>query len=135
MDFERNKIVLLETKNGDKWIIPLSNQTKAILLSIREQSEDPAFFVFPRQKGQMPQKPIDIRTAWETALEKAQIRNFRFHDLRHCCASYLLMNEASLAETAKALRHRTLAIFKRYARMSEGHAANIVSRINENIFG
>lgn len=135
VDFERNKIVLLETKNGDKRIVPLSSHTKAILLSIREQSDDPSFFVFPRQKGQKPQKPIDIRTAWEVALEKAQIRNFRFHDLRHCCASYLLMNGASLAEISEVLGHRTLAMVKRYAHMSEGHAANIVSKMNENIFG
>ncbi|NGX46776.1 MAG: Tyrosine recombinase XerD [Chlamydiae bacterium] len=135
VDFERSKIVLMETKNGDKRIVPLSSHTKAILLSIREQSADVSFFVFPRQKGQKPQKPIDIRTAWEIALAKAEIRDFKFHDLRHCCASYLLMNGASLAEISEVLGHRTLAMVKRYAHMSEGHAAKIVSKMNENIFG
>ncbi len=135
VDFERNKIILLETKNGDKRVVPLSSHTKAILLSIKEQNSESSFFVFPRQKGQKPQKPIDIRTAWEAALKKAQIRNFRFHDLRHCCASYLLMNGASLAEISEVLGHKTLAMVKRYAHMTEGHAANIVSKMNENIFG
>lgn len=135
IDFERNKIVLLETKNGDKRVVPLAGYTRTILSSIKENSTEGSFFVFPRQKGQKPQKPIDIRKAWEAALERAQIRNFRFHDLRHCCASYLLMNGASLAEISEVLGHRTLAMVKRYAHMSEGHAAGIVSKMNESIFG
>ena len=124
IDLERNRVVLLETKNGDKRVVPLSNHTKEILLALREQNSEPSFFVFPRQKGQKPQKPIDIRTAWEAALKKADIHNFRFHDLRHSCASYLLMNGASLAEISEVLGHRTLAMVKRYAHMSEGHAAS-----------
>ena len=135
INFERNRIILLETKNGDKRVVPLSNHTKGILFSIREQNSEPSFFVFPRPTGQKPQKPLDIRTAWDAALERAQIKNFRFHDLRHCCASYLLMNGASLAEISEVLGHRTLAMVKRYAHMSEGHAAKIVSQMNENIFG
>jgi len=54
IDFERNKIVLLETKNGEKRVVPLSNHTKAILLSIKEHNPSPSFFVFPRQQGQKP---------------------------------------------------------------------------------
>lgn len=135
IDLERNKIVLFETKNGERRVVPLSNHTKAILLSIKEQNPESFFFIFPRQKGQKPQKPIDIRTAWEGVLKEARIRDFRFHDLRHCCASYLLMNGASLAEISEVLGHKTLAMVKRYAHMSEGHAAKIISKMNDSIFG
>lgn len=80
-------------------------------------------FVFPSKKitrventeiGKILYQPIDIRTAWENALIKAEIMDFRFHDLRHSAASYLAMNGASLAEIAEILGHKTLQMVKVY---------------------
>ena len=48
-------------------------------------------------------RTTDIRTAWENALKRAEIEDFRFHDLRHSAASYLAMNGASIAEIAEVL--------------------------------
>lgn len=79
--------------------------------------------------------PVDLRTPFETALRKAQIEDFRWHDLRHSAASYLAMNGASLAEIAEILGHKTLAMVKRYAHLSEQHTASVVERMNERIFG
>lgn len=80
-------------------------------------------------------QPVDLRTPFETALRKAQIEDFRWHDLRHSAASYLAMNGASLAEIAEILGHKTLAMVKRYAHLSEQHTASVVERMNERIFG
>ena len=35
------------------------------------------------------QTPAVIDSAWRDAVARAQVRDFRFHDLRHCCASYM----------------------------------------------
>jgi len=46
---------------------------------------------------------------------------------------YIAMNGASLleiAEIAEALGHKTLAMVKRYAHLSEGHTAVVVARMN-----
>ncbi len=80
-------------------------------------------------------KPWDSRSAWLSALKKANIQEFRFHDLRHSCASYLAMNGASLAEIAEVLGHKTLQMVKRYAHLSEAHTAKVVQSMNERIFG
>jgi site-specific recombinase XerD len=61
------------------------------------------------------------------------VENFRFHDLRHTFASYLLMSGASLAELAEALGHRTLAMVKRYAHLSRAHAATVVERMDTRL--
>jgi integrase len=80
-------------------------------------------------------KPIDLTTPWETALKRADIKDFRFHDLRHSAASYLAMNGASLAEIAEILGHKTLSMVKRYSHLSEAHTSKVVAKMNEKIFG
>jgi integrase len=80
-------------------------------------------------------KPIDLRTPFENALKRAEIKDFRFHDLRHSCASYLAMNGASLAEIAEILGHKTLQMVKRYAHLSDSHTSKVVASMNEKIFG
>jgi len=81
-----------------------------------------------------PEKPYEIKKSWEAALRKANIKNFRFHDLRHSAASYLAMNGATLAEIAEVLGHKTLAMVKRYAHLSESHTSNVVKNMNDKIF-
>lgn len=78
---------------------------------------------------------MDLRTPFENALKRAEVFDFRWHDLRHSCASYLAMNHASLAEIAAVLGHKTLQMVKRYAHLSEAHTSKVVERMNESIFG
>jgi integrase len=67
--------------------------------------------------------------AWTRALKEAKISEFRFHDLTHTFASYLAMSGATLAELAEALGHKTLAMVKRYAHLSEAHTSAVVRRM------
>lgn len=141
INFERGVIVLHETKNGERRVIPLQGYAMEL---IREHRKIPILgcpYVFPSKfvkkdaLGKPIYQPIDIRTAWEMALKKAGIKDFRFHDLRHSAASYLAMNGASLAEIAEVLGHKTLQMVKRYAHLSEAHTSEIVAKMNEKIFG
>ena len=68
-------------------------------------------------------------------MKNAEITDFHWHDLRHSTASYLAMNGATLAEIAEVLGHRTLAMVKRYAHVSQSHTAGVVEKMNEKIFG
>ncbi len=89
--------------------------------------------LFPSRRH--PTKPLSVQEIWKTAIKRAKIEDFRFHDLRHSAASYLAMNGASLAEIADVLGHKTLQMVKRYAHLSEQHTAGVVARMNERIFG
>ena len=84
---------------------------------------------------QKVQKPAPIRSAWVSALKVAAIDSFRFHDLRHCAASYLAMSGASLNEIAEILGHKTLAMVKRYAHLSDAHTNTVIERMNEKFVG
>lgn len=132
VDLSRQIITLHQTKNGDRRVLPLVGQAFALMQQHSKVRQLHSKWVFPSLNGK---KPMDIRTPWETALKKAQISDFRFHDLRHSAASYLAMNGASLAEIAEILGHKTLQMVKRYAHLSEAHTSKVVARMNEKIFG
>ena len=67
-------------------------------------------------------------------MERAGLVDFRFHDLRHSCASYLAMNGASLAEIAEILGHKTLQMTKRYTHLSTNHLRGVLGNLNDMMF-
>lgn len=132
VDLEKKRIILRETKNGEIRQVALSGHALELLKEHSKVQLLHSKWVFP---GKFQKKPADIRSAWEAAVRRAQISDLRFHDLRHCCASYLVMNSASLPEIAEVLGHKTLAMVKRYAHLSDSHTAGVVAKMNEKIFG
>ncbi len=61
----------------------------------------------------------DVKRSFQTALQKAGIKNFRFHDLRHTSASQMLMRGASLPAVQDHLGHAKIATTQRYAHISQ----------------
>jgi len=131
VDIHQGRITLHETKNGEIRVVPLVG--KALELLKAKVRRIDTNLLFPSKVN--PDKPMDLRAPWMTALKAAKIEDFRFHDLRHSAASYLAMNGASLAEIAEVLGHKTLQMVKRYAHLSEAHTAGVVASMNERIFG
>lgn len=131
VDLQRGVIILHETKNGERRVLTLSGHALELMKQYEKACTLNCDLVFP---GKNLKNPIDIRSAWETALKKANIVNFRFHDLRHSTASYLAMNGASLAEISEVLGHKTLQMVKRYAHLSEAHTSEVVAKMNNKIF-
>ena len=66
---------------------------------------------------------------WREALKQARIKNFRFHDLRHTCASYLAQNGATLLEIGDVLGHRNLSVTKRYSHLATGQKSALINRV------
>jgi len=132
INFSRAVITLHETKNGDRRVLPLAEHALKVIKQHAQVRQLNCDLVFPSKNLT---KPVDIRTPFETALKRAGIEDFRFHDLRHSCASYLAMNGASMAEIAEILGHKTLQMVKRYAHLSDAHTSEVVAKMNEKIFG
>lgn len=137
VDLNKGRAILHETKNGERRAVALTGHALELLKELGKVRRIDSKLLFPSKEiaPQKPQKPMDLRTPWETALKKAEISDFKFHDLRHSAASYLAMNGASLAEIAEVLGHKTLQMVKRYAHLSEGHTARVVESMNSKIFG
>lgn len=126
-------IILHETKNGERRRVPLAGHGLELLREHAKVRRLDTDLLFP--SSHHSGKPNNLRSAFLYALERAGITDFHWHDLRHCTASYLAMNGASLAEIAEVLGHKTLAMVKRYAHLSDGHVSNVVSSMNSKIFG
>jgi integrase len=138
VDLERGAIIICKdrSKNRTARRVPLKGKALELLKSVRDQQRANKIismngYVFPASTSG---KPFDLRASWERVRSRAEITNFRFHDLRHSCASYLAMNGASLLEIADVLGHKTLAMVKRYAHLADSHTAGVVERMNEKLF-
>ncbi len=125
VDLERAIAHVRETKNGHPRALPL---TPAVLEELRRFALNRAeACVFPSRSHLT--KPRAFDSSWRAALKVARIKKFRFHDLRHSCASFLAQNGASLLEIADVMGHRQLAMVKRYAHLTTDTKAKLVNRI------
>ena len=139
IDLERRVAVLQMTKNRERRALPLHGKALEMLkerLKVRRPDTD---LVFWRLEGPPPaagrtSAPFPIY-AWRKARRDAHIEDFRWHDLRHTAASYLAMSGARLHELADVLGHKTLAMVKRYAHLTEQHTHGVVSRMNARYLG
>jgi integrase len=139
IDFERGCATLWKTKNGETRVLPLVGHVMDVLKALRKTRRVDTDLVFPSNGGRQykahgTERPLDITQPFYRALNVAEVSDFRFHDLRHSAASYLAMNKATPSEIAAVLGHKTLAMVKRYAHLSEQHTAHIVADMNSKIF-
>ncbi len=65
--------------------------------------------VLAKRKGQIAEdKFLDVRKSFFTDIEKSDISNFHFHDLRHTFASQLVMVDIDLNTVKELLGHKDL---------------------------
>lgn len=67
--------------------------------------------------------------AWKNALERAGIKNFRWHDLRHTWASWHVQSGTSLQELQMLGGWSNFSMVLRYAHFSSSHLQEAADRI------
>lgn len=72
-----------------------------------------------------------VEGSFEDLLARAQIEDFRFHDLRHTFASWYMMNGGDLYALAKILGHSNIKMTERYAKLARKHIARTGSTARE----
>lgn len=129
INFEKGLAKLTITKNGSPRINPIPAPALDELKKFRQVGNGLIFV-----SSYDMEKPFDFRVQWTRAMQRANIKNFRFHDLRHTAASYLVMNGASLHETAEILGHKSTQTTKRYAHLSTDHKSALSERVMDKVF-
>lgn len=113
------------TKNDDAKVMPLVGEALALLQArakLRKITDDR---IFPPTHLAKKSAFLHLRKPFVTALSEAAITDFHWHDLRHTCASYLMMSGVSPLEISKILGHRTMAMVTRYAHLAPARASDI----------
>lgn len=131
VDFKRKMFYFMDTKNKDHRAVPISSKAYDLLKQHAKVRKINTSYVFARPDGK---KPMDLRWQWEEVIKKANLTDFRFHDLRHTAASYLAMNGATLVEISEILGHKTMQMVKRYSHLTQKHTAEVLERMNEKQF-
>lgn len=134
VDFDQEIITRLQTKNGDVRYVPLTNEGSKIFKECPSYGSGKNSLIFPPSKNTQVKKVISIREAFEAALKRAEIENFRFHDLRHSAASYMAMSGATQGELMAILGHRSPAMTKRYAHYNQDHLKAMLERSAANTY-
>lgn len=125
LDLDRGIANLGRSKNGDRRTLVLLPDVVEALRPFR--STDSARYVFGSVRTKY-QTPGVIDSAWRDAVARARVRDFRFHDLRHCCASYLAQAGVPLNVIAEVLGHRKLDMSRRYAHLTTQTKADAMLR-------
>jgi len=110
------------TKNGERREIPINDTLRGTLQGIVRRIDVP--YVFYESKTGKPFS--EVKRSFNTALRKAKIHDFHFHDLRHTFASHLVMAGVDLTTVKELLGHKTLTMTLRYAHLSPGHKVKAV---------
>ena len=76
-----------------------------------------------------------IRLRWLEIRDAAGLKDFRWHDLRHSCASFLAQHGASLLQIGSVLGHTSPATTKRYSHLVEGEPITGHDELNEKLRG
>lgn len=109
--------------------VPLSKTAHAVLSDWFRQADKTSELVFPSPAGGGAQLST-IKKSWANVLEAARIEGFRFHDLRHTFASWLVMRGASIFVVKELLGHSTIDMTMRYAHLAPSHKSDAVALLN-----
>jgi integrase len=126
VDLKAATATVHETKNGDPRVLPIVGKALTALRELKLKTQ--SAWVFQQPSG-FPGPFENFDDHWYTALKAADLDGFRFHDLRHTCASYLASQGASLLEVADVLGHRSMAMVKRYSHLAQSHKVRAIERM------
>lgn len=112
VNFEKNEISALNTKNGKKNTIPMSSKLRETLLKMYYIKGDNIYVFTNPYTGT---KYNDIKKCFKTVCKLANVQNLRFHDLRHTGATRMVAAGVPITVVKQILNHASIQTTMRYA--------------------
>jgi integrase len=115
IDFQTRIITLPRTKHGERRHIPMNDTLYNVLATLK------------RSAGSRYVFPVYPPDEWfPEACDKARIRDFTWHCLRHTFASRLVMKGVSLRKVQELMGHKSILMTMRYAHLAPEGLAEAV---------
>jgi integrase len=130
IDWARNVLDIPRTKNDEPVHVPLNSDVLAALRSLPSWEEGKGS-IFRNQRH--PEKPVLSNDHWfKPALKAAGISDFKWHDIRHTFASWLVQDGVPLDRVSKLLGHNSLTMTMRYAHLAPNQLHQDVALLTRN---
>lgn len=113
VNLDHGFVTVQKTKSRKLRRIPLNGSMKRLFsqLYLNRDGQD---YVFENPDTGEPYQ--DIKNSWCSLLRRTGIKDFRFHDLRHCFATYALLNGGDLISLKETLGHENITTTSRYTK-------------------
>lgn len=129
INFPDKSLLLHKTKNEESRRVPIQGDAlKELQLHSKTRRTD-TDLIFPIPKD--PNTPYDVRSAWRAARARANLNDFRFHDLRHTAASYYAMSGATARDLCDIFGWKKMQMAMRYAHLFESHTSELAAKMTE----
>jgi integrase len=122
INWDARTAYLADTKNGHSRSVPLTHQALAAIPSKPTTAKD-TDRVFPIS-------PNAVRLAWERLKRRANISDFRFHDLRHEAISRFFELGLSVPEVSLISGHRDPRMLARYTHLKAEDLAKKLEKLS-----
>lgn len=129
VDLVHGLIRLNITKSGEGRDIPINDTLKPILQKRHDNNKKNIPYVFYDYRTN--DRFGEIKRSFHTACDRAGIKNFRFHDMRHTFASHLVMSGVDLMTVKDLLGHKTLTMTVRYAHLAPNHKLSAINVLTD----
>ena len=129
LDYANQTVTLIRSKQDEERIIKVSNFVWQILQNLAEETKGEYLF-YNEKTGE---RLKDFKTAWWTALEKAGIEDFHFHDARHSFATELLDVCGRGFTVQTALGHSSIKTTEIYAHVKDEDLFRQLNKVSERL--
>lgn len=131
VDLDKGYLVVDQTNSKSKKErqICLNEDVRKVFVELKLRSAG-SDYVFIDDKGN---KINSIRTAFEAACRRANLKGLRFHDLRHTTATRMVECGANIVAVSRILGHSDIKTTMRYTHPDESmkEAVHILSKLNK----
>jgi integrase len=133
VDLERQRLRVLLSKNDESRSVYLPAATVDVLRAVKR---GPVIgqTVIADEEGQPVEKEW-LEYRWRLIRDAAGLADFRWHDMRHSCASFLAQQGATLLEIGSVLGHRSPTVTQRYAHLVQGAPVTGHTKLDEKLRG
>lgn len=120
INMEKRTIFLKDTKNNDVRTVPLMQDAFDVIKAaldypLRQNDTELLFYGEPGKEG--TRNSYIINKVWRNAIVKAELEDFRFHDLRHEATSRFVEAGLSDQQVSAITGHKSMQMLKRYTHL------------------